>query len=196
MPNEFDNQENIPETPAPETTEDAQATSAADVTALLAQAEQERAQLNTRVLRLQADYDNLRRRTRQEREELIGRANERLINKLLPVLDDFDRALEATADTSDYASLAQGVAMIYRALMNVLEEEGLRCIAEVGAVFDPHVHEAAARVPGAAAPGDCDVVEQVYRRGYTLGGRTLRPAMVIVGSAPAAAPDAAPEEQE
>ena len=187
MPEEFDNQENIKETPAPDTVEETQDASEVDLGVCLAQAEQECAELNARVLRLQADYDNLRRRTRQEREDLISRANERVINKLLPVIDDFARALSATVETSDYAALAQGVAMIYRSLMSVLEDEGLKSIDEVGVAFDPHLHEAIARAAGEVEPGSCDVVDQVYRCGYTLCGRTLRTAMVIVGSAPAPA---------
>lgn len=147
----------------------------------LAQKEQQYEELAARFLRLQADFDNYRRRTKQEREELITRASERLISKILPVLDDFERALSATVSESD-TGLAQGVEMIYRALLMKLEEEGLKSVPGVGAIFDPHIHDAVAcDKPDDSGDDTITVVIEEYRKGYLLSDRLIRPAMVKVG---------------
>ncbi len=184
-------------TPAGEEQVETTAGEAEDIAARLEQAEQQCAELSARNLRLQADYDNLRRRTRQEKEELVGRATENLIIRLLPVLDDLERALTvAAAGVDDEGSLLAGVQMVYRALMGKLAEEGLEAVPGAGAAFDPHLHEAVARADAAApcgAAAESDVVTEVFRAGYKLAGRVIRPAMVKVGPAPAAP---APTEAE
>ena len=127
-------------------------------------------------LRLAADFDNYRKRVAREQVEWTSRANERLLNELLPVLDDLERALEA-AEQHEEAKLEDGVRLVHRALAEVLRKEGVEEIAAEGA-FDPHVHEALLTQPGdGIESGD---VLQVLQKGYRLGDKVVRPARVIV----------------
>jgi molecular chaperone GrpE len=127
-------------------------------------------------LRLAADFDNYRKRVAREHVELTKRANERILNELLPVLDDLERALEA-ASAHEEAKLEEGVELVHRSLAALLERHGLTPIETEGA-FDPHVHEALLAQPGDGVdPGS---VLQVLQKGYRLGDRVLRPARVIV----------------
>ena len=127
-------------------------------------------------LRLAADFDNYRKRVARESAELSRRANERLLNELLPVLDDLERALEAAAGHEE-AKLEEGVRLVHRSLLGLVERHGLKEIETVGA-FDPHIHEALLAQPGEGA--EEGTVLQVLQKGYTLGDRVLRPARVIV----------------
>jgi molecular chaperone GrpE len=128
-------------------------------------------------LRLAADFDNYRKRVAREHAQLSRRATERLLNDLLPVLDDLERALQA-AEEHEEATLEEGVRLVHRQLAEILRKEGLAEIETDGA-FDPHVHEALLTQPGGeeAEPGD---VLQVLQKGYRLGDHVLRPARVIV----------------
>ena len=127
-------------------------------------------------LRLAADFDNYRKRVAREHAELTARANERLVNELLPVLDDLERALEAAAGHEE-AKLEEGVQLVHRSLASLLQRHGLTEIAAEGA-FDPHVHEALLAQPGEGAEEGS--VLQVLQKGYRLGDKVLRPARVIV----------------
>ena len=127
-------------------------------------------------LRLAADFDNYRKRVAREHSELTARANERLVNELLPVLDDRERALEAAAEHEE-AKLEEGVQLVHRSLAALLERHGLKEIETEGA-FDPHVHEALLAQPAEGAEEGS--VLQVLQKGYRLGDKVLRPARVIV----------------
>jgi len=127
-------------------------------------------------LRLAADFDNYRKRVAREHADLTARATERLVNELLPVLDDLERALEAAAEHEE-AKLEEGVQLVHRSLVTLLERHGLSEIATEGA-FDPHVHEALLAQPGEGAEEGS--VLQVLQKGYRLGDKVLRPARVIV----------------
>jgi molecular chaperone GrpE len=127
-------------------------------------------------LRLAADFDNYRKRTAREHAELTQRANERLLNELLPVLDDLERALEAAAEHEE-AKLEEGVRLVHRSLLGLVERHGLTEIDTEGA-FDPHVHEALLAQPGEGAEEGS--VLQVLQKGYRLGDKVIRPARVIV----------------
>ena len=127
-------------------------------------------------LRLAADFDNYRKRVAREQVELTSRANERLLNELLPVLDDLERALEAAAEHEE-AKLEEGVRLVHRSLLGLVERHGLSEIETEGA-FDPHVHEALLAQPGEGA--EQGAVLQVLQKGYRLGDKVLRPASVIV----------------
>jgi molecular chaperone GrpE len=135
----------------------------------------ERDELVDTAQRVQAEFDNFRRRTARERTELFTLANERLVKELLPVLDDLTRALGA-AEKHEEATLEEGVRLVHRQLAQILEKEGLAEIETEG-VFDPHVHEALLSQPSAAESGS---VIEVLQKGYRLGDRVLRPARVIV----------------
>jgi molecular chaperone GrpE len=127
-------------------------------------------------LRLAADFDNYRKRVAREQVELTRRANERLLDELLPVLDDLERALEAATEHEE-AKLEEGVRLVHRSLLGLVERHGLSEIETEGA-FDPHVHEALLSQPGEGAEEGS--VLQVLQKGYKLGDKVLRPARVIV----------------
>ncbi|AIF52253.1 nucleotide exchange factor GrpE [Pelosinus sp. UFO1] len=134
---------------------------------------------NDRYKRLQADFDNFRRRTRQEKEELSNIVAQNVILELLPVLDNFERALGSVA-TQDADKMLSGVEMIYRQLAQVLEKSGLTTVEAVGKGFDPQQHEAVMRVEDAEQP-DGTIVEEL-QKGYAVRGKVIRPSMVKVVS--------------
>ena len=129
-----------------------------------------------RLIRLQADYENFRRRTRQEKEEIYKYTSERLINALLPVLDNFELALSAEGDSIE--SFKSGVQMIYKQLHDVLAAEGVAQIPAVGEQFDPLRHEAVLREDSQEHPDN--TIIQELRRGYYLKDKVIRPSMVKV----------------
>jgi molecular chaperone GrpE len=138
-----------------------------------------------RYLRAAAEFDNARKRTAREREEYTRYANESLLRELLPVLDNFDRALQAARGEAGAAAVTAGVELIQRELLRVLEKFGVTPFVSVGQPFDPERHEAIARVPAEGQPEGTVVNETA--RGYLLNGRVLRPAMVTVATPPDAA---------
>jgi molecular chaperone GrpE len=126
--------------------------------------------------RVQADFENYRKRALREQERLVAHAHERLVKELLPILDDLERALEA-AEQHEEAALVDGVKLVEHSLRKALQKEGLAEIETDGG-FDPHVHEALLTRPGnGAEPGS---VLEVVQRGYRVGDRVVRPAKVIV----------------
>ena len=126
--------------------------------------------------RVQADFENYRKRAAREQERLVAHAHERLVRELLPILDNLERALEA-AERHEEAQLVEGVKLVEQALRRALAKEGLAEIPTDGA-FDPHVHEAMLTKPGdGTEPGS---VLEVVQRGYRVGDRVVRPAKVIV----------------
>ena len=135
-----------------------------------------------RYLRAAAEFDNARKRAAREREEYTRYATEALLRELLPVLDNFERALQAARGEPAAAAVTAGVELIQRELLRVLEKFGVTSFTSVGQPFDPERHEAIARVPAEGRP-EGTVVDETAR-GYLLTGRVLRPAMVIVASSP------------
>ena len=125
--------------------------------------------------RLQADFDNYRKRAARDQESLVARAGERIVKELLPILDDLERALEAV-ESHEEAKLEDGVQLVHRQLEQLLEKEGL-ALVETEGKFDPHVHEALLTQPSDADEGS---VIEVLQKGYRLGDRVLRPARVVV----------------
>jgi molecular chaperone GrpE len=126
--------------------------------------------------RVQADFENYRKRAVRDQEQLVAHAHERLVRELLPILDDLERALEA-GDQHEEAKLVDGVKLVEKALRGALAKEGLVEI-ETDGPFDPHVHEALLTKPSSdAEPGS---VLEVVQRGYRVGDRVVRPARVIV----------------
>jgi molecular chaperone GrpE len=135
-----------------------------------------------RYLRGAAEFDNARKRAAREREEYTRYANESLLRELLPVLDNFERALQSARIEPTAAAVTAGVELIQRELLRVLEKFGVTSFTSVGQPFDPERHEAIARVPAQGQP-EGTVVDETAR-GYLLNGRVLRPAMVTVASSP------------
>jgi len=138
------------------------------------------------LLRSTADFDNFRKRAARERQDAIKFANESLLQKLIPVLDNFDMAIAAGGDSKHEAvqSLQAGVNMILSQLRGALTEAGLEEIDAAGRKFDPNFHEAVSQQETADVP-EGHVVQQL-RKGYKLRERLLRPATVIVAKKPAA----------
>ena len=129
--------------------------------------------------RAEADLANFKRRAEQERTDLARFGNANLIRKILPVLDDFERAIDSIPGDLRSQSWVEGILLIDKKLRTVLEQEGVTSIEALGKEFDPHVHEAVMREEGQEGP---DMVVQEFQRGYRLHDRVLRPAMVKVGS--------------
>ena len=139
----------------------------------------ERDELLDTLQRLQAEFDNYRKRAARDQQSLVTRAHERLVKELLPVLDDLERALEA-AEAHEEAKLEEGVALVARSFGDVLRKEGLVEIETEGK-FDPHVHEALLSQPAEAEEGS---IVEVIQKGYRLGDRVIRPARVVIAAAP------------
>jgi len=139
-----------------------------------------------RLLRTSADFENFKKRATREKQDAIRFANESLLQKLVPVLDNFDMALSATqAAQGDAAqSLQTGINMIYQQLKNALGEAGLEEVDAAGKTFDPNLHEAVSQKDSTEVP-EGTVVQQL-RKGYKLRERLLRPASVVVARKPAA----------
>jgi len=127
---------------------------------------------------LQADFENYQKRIEREREELVKRGNEELILKLLNVVDDLERAVEASKSPSDKEVLASGVEMVLKQFQATLAEEGLSQIEAVGRPLDPELHEVVTTVETDQCPEN--IIVRVLRKGYSLNGRVIRPSMVEV----------------
>ena len=149
-----------------------------DADALKEKYEAELAEKENRYLRLQADFENFRRRTRQEKEELAAVVTQNLLKDLLPFLDNFERALAAEGDEG---GLRAGVEMMYKQLVEALKKEGLETIEAKDKPFDPNFHQAVMRVEDAEKEDGTIVAE--LQKGYMVKGRVIRPSMVqVVGN--------------
>ncbi|ADU29850.1 nucleotide exchange factor GrpE [Evansella cellulosilytica] len=140
--------------------------------------EQKLEETTNRLLRLQADYENFRRRTRQEREADAKYRSQRLVEELLPALDNFERALTVTPESEEAKSLIQGMEMIYRQLQDALKKEEVHPVETVGYPFDPHFHQAVMQVE--TDEYEKNIVVEELQKGYKLKDRVIRPAMVKV----------------
>ena len=153
--------------------------------AILAQSyaalEAEKTELDNKLLRMQADFDNFRRRTRQEKEEWRVQIIADFCSGILPVIDNFERALQAMEQAGDAAQHVTGVQMIARQLNDVLAAKGVEKIPAVGEPFDPKWHEAIGQTPVEAEEQVDTVVEEI-RPGYKIGDKLIRVAMVRVGT--------------
>jgi len=138
-----------------------------------------KAELEDRMLRARAEFDNARRRAERERSEFLQFAAMDLIKELLPVVDDFERALKVETAGRDYA---KGVELIYQRLIETLKKIGLEPIETAGQRFDPNLHQALDRVETEDAE-DMSILAE-YQRGYNFKGKLLRPAMVKVAVRP------------
>lgn len=163
---------------APAADEEKAAEDAASTDAKIAEAAV--ADMKQRYMRLQADFANFKKRTAGEKLQISEVVKMEVLQNVLPVVDNFERALQVPQDklTDDLKSFVDGYEMIYKQLMTVLEKEGVVKIDAVGKPFDPNYHQAVMRV--ASDEYDNDVVVEVLQEGYLLGDKTLRPAMVKV----------------
>jgi molecular chaperone GrpE len=143
-----------------------------------AQLKQERDEYYDRLLRKTAEFDNYRKRTDRERQQLADAAAADLLEELLPLVDDMERALKADPGTEATAAIRTGVELIHKQLLETLRKRGVKPIESLGTDFDPHFHMAVVHEP-ADGRREGEVIEE-FRRGYMLGDRLLRPAMVKV----------------
>ncbi|HQZ40054.1 MAG TPA: nucleotide exchange factor GrpE [Vicinamibacterales bacterium] len=144
------------------------------------QLQRERDEHYDRLLRKTAEFDNFRKRVERERKEFVDWAAADVLNDLLAVMDDFDRALATDAPAEAHAYKA-GVELIHRALSDLVRKRGVTAIEALGADFDPHLHQAVA-YEAVAGAREGEVVEEL-RKGYRLGERLLRPSLVKVAKA-------------
>ena len=159
----------------PETEEIENMPTAADVL------KEELATANDRYLRLYAEFDNFRRRTIKEREEARKMEGKDVIVSLLPVLDDFDRALRSMEGATDVTPVKEGVDLIQNKLKNTLTQKGLKPMESIGNPFDPELHEAITNIPAPTEEWKGKVIDEM-EKGYYLNDKVVRFAKVIVGS--------------
>jgi molecular chaperone GrpE len=167
------------ENPAETGPEQVDSTELQDPAAALAAVTQERDQLQDRLLRTQAEFQNLRRRAEKEKLEFVEYASSEAVGALLPILDDFERALLVESSDAEYA---KGMALIYQRFYDALKKLGLEPIDSVGKPFNPHIHHAVEKQETTEAEPDTVLAE--YQRAYNFKGRLLRAAMVKVAVEP------------
>lgn len=146
-----------------------------------AELEEKIAELNDKYLRLYSEYDNYRKRTAKEKIEYMMAAGEDVFKLLLPVLDDFERAIKVNEGITDITPVKEGFALIYNKFKNNLTQKGLTSMEPMGQLFNADLHEAITNIP---APSD-DLkgkVVDVVEKGYSLNGKVIRFAKVIVGN--------------
>lgn len=144
---------------------------------------------NDRYLRLQAEWDNFRKRTAREREEERVRASEGLVTKMLPVVDDLERSLDHAAKGDPqgaFGEFVEGVRAVYEKLVDVFDKTGVVAIDPAGQPFDMNEHQAVAHIEDPTLPDA--TVRDVYQKGYRMGSRIIRPAMVTVSKGGPARP--------
>jgi molecular chaperone GrpE len=173
----------VPEAPVPDSSEEVPAvTVEGELQAITAERDKlaaEKTDLYDRLLRKQAEFDNFRRRSERDRSDFLQFAGMDLARELLPVLDDFERALKVECSDANYA---KGVELIHQRLSDILKKMGVEPMEAAGKQFDPNVHEAVVRVPTDEVE-DQTVLEE-FQKGYNFKGKLLRPAMVKVAVRP------------
>lgn len=164
--------------------------------AALEEAQGQIASLEDRALRATAESENVRRRADRSIENARKFALEKFVEDLLPAVDSFERAVEAASshaegDGSEVAAMAEGIELSLKLLQGAMERQGIAVVDPIGAPFDPNLHEAMTMVDNAEVePGS---VVDVFQKGYTVNGRLIRPARVIVARQPAAVEEPAPD---
>lgn len=159
--------------PSADTDDEAEEEHEEDPVAVL---EAELKEKSDRILRLQADFENFRRRTAKEKEELTAVITQNMLTDLLPLLDNFERAM--MVEQTDIEAFQKGVEMIFSQLREVMEKHGLEKIEAEGQVFDPNLHQAVMRVENPDV--EDGMITQVLQQGYRAKGRVIRPSMVQV----------------
>jgi molecular chaperone GrpE len=136
--------------------------------------------LNDKNLRLQAEFENYKKRTTKERIELFKTAGKEVIISILPVVDDFERAVNSLQDTEEHKHLIEGIVLVQSKLNNILKSHGLKAMDAKGKPFDPEIHEAVTEVPVESKKQKGTVVDDI-EKGYYLNDTLLRFAKVVVG---------------
>jgi molecular chaperone GrpE len=164
---------------AGEATAQAPASPEAELKAQVDKLSEEKRDLNDRLLRLAAEFENYKRRARKDQEDAAARGLENLVRELLPAMDNFDRALTASKNPSTTVQvIVEGVQMVQRSFLGALEKSQIKPFEAEGKPFDPNFHEAIGQIESTTLPPGH--VATVFQRGYMLGNRLLRPALVQV----------------
>jgi molecular chaperone GrpE len=137
-------------------------------------------ELNDKYLRLYSEYDNFRKRTAKEKIDLIQTAGEDVFKSILPVIDDFERAIKSNSETSDVKAVNDGVNLIYNKLRSTLTSKGLQEMKTVGETFDADIHEAITNIPAPSEDMKGKVIDEL-EKGYSLNGKIIRFAKVVIG---------------
>lgn len=137
-------------------------------------------ELNDRFLRLYAEFDNFRRRTNKEKIDMIATGNAGVLKDMLPIIDDFERAIANNENVEDVAAMKEGFNLIYNKTKSILESKGLKAMQTKGEVFDSELHEAIANIPAPSKDEVGKVIEDV-EKGYYLNDKVVRFAKVVVG---------------
>lgn len=166
----------VEEADSPEPSGD-EASEEASAKAAVAKAKEEAAEWQGKYLRLHAEWDTYRRRMKEQREEESRRATEKLVEDIIPVLDDFERSIDYANENGEEGLLG-GVTAVYAKLNEVLVKEGVEVIDPVGQPYEALEAQAVATVDNPNVPDE--TVEQVYQKGYRMGNKVIRPAMVTV----------------
>jgi molecular chaperone GrpE len=156
--------------------------------------EQERNEFRTLLQRTRADFENYQKRAQRDLSQERRYWNTSLVLDLLPILDNFDRAVAAAKQAGETGPLVQGVAMIQAQVLDVLKRHGITRIEALGQPFDPNLHQAVMQQPSMDQPPN--TVLQILEQGFMIHDRVLRPAKVVVSAAPQAHADLAAEQQE
>ncbi|MNJ93014.1 heat shock protein GrpE [compost metagenome] len=142
---------------------------------------QQVSELNDKYLRLFAEFDNFKRRTQKERVELLQTAGKDIVVSLLPVLDDFERAIKATEKSTEVAPVREGIELVQTKLKSILTQKGLKEIESLNTPFDTDLHEAITQIPSPTEEQKGKVIDQL-EKGYTLNDKVVRFAKVVVGA--------------
>lgn len=136
---------------------------------------------NDKYLRLYAEFENYKRRTVKERIELMQTAGKDIFQSLLPVLDDFERAMKAMETASDVASVKEGVSLVHNKLKTIMTQKGIKEMDAIGTTFDPEIHDAITNIPAPNEELKGKVIDQV-EKGYFMNDKVIRFAKVVVGN--------------
>ncbi|AMA72329.1 molecular chaperone GrpE [Aneurinibacillus sp. XH2] len=151
-----------------------------ELQAQIQQLQAEKDELYNKYLRAQADLQNFRIRVNREKEQMMKYQSQRVIEALLPVVDNFERAIAASKDAKDASALAEGIEMVFRQLQQVLEQEGVTTVPGVGEPFDPNMHQAVMQEE--SDEYESGIIIEEFQKGYKLKDRVIRPSMVKVSS--------------
>ncbi len=173
-----ENLENIPTENTEENTETAEVKEELSVEEKL---KNDVAELNDKYLRLFAEFDNFKRRTQKERVDLLQTAGKDVVVSLLPVLDDFERALKSTENATDVAPVREGILLVQTKLKSILSQKGLKEIQSINTEFNTDIHEAITQIPSPTEEQKGKVIDEL-EKGYTLNDKVVRFAKVVVGA--------------
>ncbi len=140
----------------------------------------ELSEANEKFLRIYSEFENFRKRNARERLDLIQTAGEDIIASILPVIDDFERAIHFNEESADLSAIKKGTVLIHQKLMNILEQRGLKQIEPKGEKFDTELHEAVAKIPAPSKRKKGKIID-VVEKGYRLGDKVIRFPKVVVG---------------